>query len=263
MQIHRLGWAGLELEADGETAVVDLFQDGAALAPFVGEPHGPLPGPRRAGRATAALVTHLHADHADPGAIAAALAPGGVVLRPEPAPAGELLENGGLDGAERGFAERGLAMRVVQPWESVERGPFTFTALPAVDGFGDPQVSWAVAAGGRRIFHAGDTIFHGSWWLTAIRHGPFDAVFLPVNGPRVSLPHRQPASACAAAMDPEQAAVAAQLLGARLAVPIHYDTLHSVPTYVQVDDPAGSFLAAAAALGVEARVLETGETLTL
>jgi hypothetical protein len=38
----------------------------------------------RPGRATAALVTHLHLDHADPVAIAAALADGAPVFRPEP-----------------------------------------------------------------------------------------------------------------------------------------------------------------------------------
>ena len=55
------------------------------------------------------------------------------------------------------------------PWETEEIGPFTITAVPAVDGFGDPQVSWVIAAAGRRILHAGDTLFHGSWWLIAGR----------------------------------------------------------------------------------------------
>ena len=43
MRIRRLGWAGLELEADGERAVVDLFEDASPLAQVVGAPHGPLP----------------------------------------------------------------------------------------------------------------------------------------------------------------------------------------------------------------------------
>jgi L-ascorbate metabolism protein UlaG (beta-lactamase superfamily) len=56
-------------------------------------------------------------------------------------------------------------------------------------------------------------------------------------------------------MDPRQAAVAAGLLGARLAVPIHYGPLHEAPNYVQAEDPAGSFESAAAELGVDVRVL--------
>ncbi|HST42839.1 MAG TPA: MBL fold metallo-hydrolase [Conexibacter sp.] len=263
MRIRRLGWAGLEIEAEGESAVIDLFEDAAPLEPFVGAPHGPLPAPATAGAVATALVTHLHADHADPAAIAAALRPDGLLLRPGPAPAGGVLENGALTFAEDGIAQRGIATRTFEPWESLTRGPFTFTAVPAVDGFGDPQLSWVVEAGGVRILHAGDTLFHGSWWLTKLRLGAFDAVFLPVNGARVSLPHRQPPSPFAAAMDPRQAAAAAAILGAALAVPIHYDTLNGPPLYEQVDAPAASFLAAAREAGVTARVLESGETLEL
>lgn len=264
MRIRRLGWAGLELESDGESAVVDLFQDASSLEPFTGAPHGPLPAPASAGHVGTALATHLHADHADPGAIAAALrADDGLLLRPAPAPDGSLMENGGLDAAERGIAEHQLATQVVAPWESVARGPFTFTAVPASDGLGDPQVSWVVEAGGVRILHAGDTVHHGAWWLIAMRLGPFDAVFLPVNGARVSFPHRQPPSPLPASMDPQQAAAAAAVLRARLAVPIHYDTLHRPPVYAQVDEPAAAFLAAAKTAGVLARVLETGEELEL
>ncbi len=263
MRIRRLGWAGLELEADGERAVVDLFRTNAPLEPYTGPVHEPLPPPQHEGAIATALVTHLHADHCDPGAIAAALQPGGLLLRPAPAPEGGILENGALVYAEDGIAAHGLATQVVAPWKSVTRGPFTFTAVPAVDGFGDPQVSWAIEAGGVRILHAGDTLFHGSWWLTKLRLGDFDAVFLPANGARVSLPHRQPPSPFPAAMTPEQAATAAQILGARLAVPIHYDAINAPPLYEQVEQPAERFLAAAREAGVEARLLATGEELEL
>ena len=104
---------------------------------------------------------------------------------------------------------------------SVTAGPFTLTALPAVDGVGDPQVAWLVEAGGVRVLHLGDTMFHGYWWRMALRHGPFDVVLVPVNGAVVGFPHRTPASPLPVALDPEQAALAAELLGARLAIPIH------------------------------------------
>jgi L-ascorbate metabolism protein UlaG (beta-lactamase superfamily) len=64
-------------------------------------------------------------------------------------------------------------------------------------------------------------------------------------------------------MDPRQAAVAARLLGARLAVPIHYGPLHEAPNYVQAEDPGGNFERAADELGVEARVLRPGERLSV
>jgi L-ascorbate metabolism protein UlaG (beta-lactamase superfamily) len=262
MRTRRLGWAGLEVEADGSVAVVDLFEDAGWLAEYVGEPRGPLPPPQAAGAVDVALVTHLHSDHTDPDAIARALAPDGLLLRP-PRAAGEGLETIALEVAERGIEKHGIQAGEVTLWETVRRGPFSLTAVPAVDGLGDPQVSWVIAADGQRILHAGDTLFHGSWWLIAMRHGPFDAVFLPVNGAVVDFPNRQPASPLAADMDPHQAAAAAHLLHPGVAVPIHYDALHQPPTYAQVDDPAGAFVAAAAELGVPARVLEVGEELDL
>jgi L-ascorbate metabolism protein UlaG (beta-lactamase superfamily) len=139
----------------------------------------------------------------------------------------------------------------------------TIAALPAADGFGDPQVSWCVAVDGCRILHAGDTLFHGWWWLAAVRHGPFDVAFLPAGGAVVDLAPRQPPSPLPAGMDPRQAAVAAKLLGARLAVPIHYGPLHKAPNYVQAEDPCGSFESAGAELDVNVRVLRPGERLSV
>ncbi|HMJ33200.1 MAG TPA: MBL fold metallo-hydrolase [Baekduia sp.] len=257
MKITRLGWAGLELEASGATAVIDLLQDAAPMELYMGVPHTPLPGPSRPGAAVLALVTHLHQDHADPAAIAAALAPGGVLLRPAAAE-GEFLEVAATAAAEQGLAELGVAQQVVAPWETAQVGPFRATAIPAVDGFGDPQVSWVVEAAGTRILHAGDTLFHGWWWRARMRLGDVDHAFLPVNGPLVSLPHRQPGSPRPAVMSAAEAAAAAHVLQAGEAIPIHYDAIHNPPIYAQADDPAGTFLREAAALGVPARIVEPG-----
>jgi L-ascorbate metabolism protein UlaG (beta-lactamase superfamily) len=256
MRVRRLGWAGLEIDVDGVTAVFDVLLDCEPLRSFIGDAREPLVAPRSGARV--ALVTHLHSDHTDPAAIAAALGPDGVLLRPEPA-RGDGLEVIGTKKAEDGLAELGIAARVLALWETVTEGPFTISAVPAVDGFGDPQVGWVIAGGGHRIVAYGDTIFHGSWWLAKMRHGPFDAAFLPVNGAVVDLPHRQPPSPLNASMNPEQAAVAADLLEAEIAVPIHYDTLYKPPIYTQVDDPGGAFETASA----RARIMAPGEWLDL
>jgi L-ascorbate metabolism protein UlaG (beta-lactamase superfamily) len=260
MKITRLGWAGLELEASGALAVIDLLQDTSSMRQFMGEPHTPLPGPSRAGSAILALVTHLHQDHTDADAIAAALAPDGVLLRPAPDD-GTFLEAAAQQGAEERLVELGITQQVVAPWESVEVGPFRATAIPAADGFGDPQVSWVVEAGGTRIYHAGDTLFHGWWWRARMRTGDIDYAFLPTNGPLVDLPHRQPASPRPAVMSPAEAAAAASILNARVAIPIHYDSINNPPIYTQTEDPAGAFLREAAALGVTARTAEAGEVI--
>ncbi len=230
------------------------------MAPFIGEPRTELPAAE--GPLAAALVTHLHGDHADGPAIARTLEPDGRVLRPRRAE-GEGLETIATLAAEQALEQLNVVPEEIEPWQSVEIGPFTVTAVPAVDGFGDPQVSWLIDAGGRKVFHGGDTIFHGSWWLIAMRHGPIDVALLPCNGPVCDFPHRQPPSPFAAAMDPGQAVAAAKLLGARVAVPIHYETIHSPPAYAQVDDPAAAFSAAAEETGVEVRVLDPGATLEL
>lgn len=262
MRVRSLGWAGVEVTCGEHSLVIDHFLDNSSMEPFVGEPRGALLRPSRPAQAGAALVTHLHADHADPAALAGALAPGAPVLRPAHAE-GEGLETIALLVAENGFAETGLPMREMAPWEHASIGPFTITALPAVDGFGDPQLSWGIEAGGSTVVHMGDTLFHGYWWLIAMRMGAIDLALLPVNGPIVSLPHRQPPSPFPAALDPEQAAVAAKLMGARAAVPMHYDTLGKVPHYIQREDPVAAFEIAADERGVEVFRLEAGEETVL
>lgn len=259
MNIRRLGWAGVELESEsGERAVIDVWTHPESMRDFVGDALTELPAPAEGARL--ALVTHLHDDHCDPGAIAAALGEGGVLLRPAP-DTGEFLEIAATLPAERRLVELGVRQRFVREWETVTVGAFAVTAVPSVDGFGDPQVGWFVQADGTRVSHHGDTLFHGSWWKIRMRLGAPDVAFLPINGAVVSLPHRQPPSPFNAVLNPAEAAAAAQVLGAGLAVPIHYDAIHHPPVYAQVDDPAGAFLAAAEARGVAARVLAPGESL--
>jgi L-ascorbate metabolism protein UlaG (beta-lactamase superfamily) len=97
----------------------------------------------------------------------------------------------------------------------------------------------------------------------ALRHGPYDAVLLPVNGAVVQFPHRRPASPLPAAMDPEQAALAAELLGARLAIPIHDEGYEIDGVYAPETGAAARFAEAAAARGVAAQTLAPGETIVL
>lgn len=246
MQIRWLGWAGVEVQADGEHIVVDPLHDARAVFAPLGDLAercsppavvAPTPGAR------AAAVTHLHRDHADAAALAAALAPGAPVLEPK-AYGGDGLEQLAIAQADHEMNAAALARNALEPWASTTVGPFTLTALPAVDGTGDPQVSWLIEAGGKRALHLGDTMFHGWWWRIAERFGAPDVVLAPINGARLSFAHRAPASTLPGVMDPAQAALCAELLRAERLVPIHYDGYEIDGVYEPIDDALGRVRAA-------------------
>jgi L-ascorbate metabolism protein UlaG (beta-lactamase superfamily) len=74
MQITWLGWAGVEIAAQGERVVIDPLADPRAVFAWLGEradavllPEVVAPRPG----AIAGLVTHLHRDHADADALTA------------------------------------------------------------------------------------------------------------------------------------------------------------------------------------------------
>jgi L-ascorbate metabolism protein UlaG (beta-lactamase superfamily) len=252
----------VEVEHEGSRLVIDAIGDPRALYAVLGDAAAGVTLPELAEPtppAVAGLVTHLHRDHADAGALARVLEDGAPLLLPVAEPGGKL-DDVALRQAAGELEAEGVELREVAVWESVEVGPFTVTALPAADGMGDPQVSWAVAADGRRVVHCGDTLFHGWWWRAALRAGPFDAAFVPINGAAVDFPWRQPASPLPAAMTPEEAVVAARALSARVAVPMHFGAFDLEPYYRSIPDALDRFLAAAGEL---AQPIEVGEALEL
>jgi L-ascorbate metabolism protein UlaG (beta-lactamase superfamily) len=86
------------------------------------------------------------------------------------------------------------------------------------------------------VLHLGDTMFHGWWWRIAERFGPPDAVCAPINGARLRFAHRLPPSTLPAVMDPEQAALCAELLRAERLLAIHYDGYAVAGVYEPVAD---------------------------
>jgi len=246
MRIRWLGWAGVEIEAQGERVVVDPLRDPAAVFAWLGERARAIPLPEVVPAqpgAIAGLLTHLHRDHADAAALGAALGAGASVYEPVDY-GGEGRERLAVIQADHELAAAGLARQAVAIWTSTRAGAFTLTALPAVDGTGDPQVSWLLEADGKRALHLGDTMWHGWWWRIGERYGPPDVVLAPINGPRLKFPHRQPASSLPGAMEPEQAALAAELLQADRLVPIHYAGYEAPGVYEPVADPLERLAAA-------------------
>lgn len=267
MRVRWLGWAGLEVTTDdGEVVVVDPLQDATAVFAPLGlsadEIRAPAVIPPIArGEAVAGLVTHLHRDHADAAALTGALAAGSPILGP-PAPTGDDGENLALAQALHELSAAGLELQPTEPWSAHTGGSFTLTAMPAVDGTGDPQVSWLIEADGQRVLHLGDTMLHGHWWRMARRHGPFDLVAVPINGARLNFPHRQPPTKLPGVLDPEQAAAATTALHAAAALPIHFGGYELPGVYEPVPNAADRFTAAVPA-AVTVHQLGVGEELEI
>ena len=238
LRIQRLAWAGIRLQLPQSTLFIDPLVDPDAWGSALKDPL--IPVGDAVGDAYV-VITHAHPDHFDAKAAAQALAKGGVLVHPAgttplPVPAGARVRPSAL-------------------WEPQLLGDFTATPVPASDGYGDTQVSWVVSAGGRRIFHGGDTLWHGNWWRIGRQFGPFDAAFLPINGARFGW--RKPVSDLPGVLTPEQAVAAANILGARRLIPIHYG-ISGMADYVEVDDAIGRLRQAARDKPVRIQTLAPG-----
>ncbi len=245
MKVQRLSWAGVKLETPGTTALIDPLVDVSRLERLgLGHPLTDVIAVADQAAVSAVFVTHLHPDHYDPTALEACLAPDGRVFCMS-----EIADKIRADG---------LPAQPVGLYETVETGELKATPVPAVDGLGDPQVSWVVESESARVIHCGDTLWHGYWWWIAKKCGPFDVAFLPINGPVVRF-EGLPPSGIPAALTPEQAASAAALLGAQLTCPIHYRMFNNPPTYSEYPNALGEFISAARERKLRLLVAEPGE----
>ena len=240
LKITFVGHATVLIEHGGQRLLTD-----PVLRSRVGylRRHGPRP-PVPSG-IDAVLLSHLHYDHLD---VPSLRKLGGSV---------RLL---GPRGCRRFLVRAGFsALEELSPGEAIDLGALTVLATTAVH---DPrrrplgpraQALGYVIKGERSVYFAGDTdLFEGMADL-----GPVDLALLPVAGwgPKLGPGH----------LDPERAARAAALLRARLAVPIHWGTLHSLRLGPWFSDPPHRFAAQVARLApdVEVRVISPGESLEL
>ena len=239
LRAQRLAWAGVRLQLDKDSLFIDPLLDPDVWGPALRDPMVPVDVKEGA---RFVLITHRHSDHFDPLAVRRIVGDAGtVVCTPDNAAA---------------VAAAGFRVRIASLYEPVLLNDFTATAVPASDGYGDPQVSWIVTAGGRRIIHCGDTLWHGAWWHIGRQFGPFDAAFLPINGARFGW--RKPVSDIPAVLTPEQAVAAAQVLGARLIVPIHYG-VRGAEGYTEVPQPEIDLLDAARRRRQDVEIVRPGD----
>ena len=195
----------------------------------------------------AVLISHLHHDHLDIGSLRLL---GGHPRVIAPRGAGSVLRRSGLDVEE---LEEGEHAEVADTGVRAVRAVHDSGRWPVAGATAEPL--GFVAGSSPSVYFAGDTDLFPE--MEAI--GPVDIALLPVAGwgPRLGPGH----------MDAVRAAQAAALIRPRIAIPIHWGTIH--PTWAKpgawFSEPAARFEAqvAAVASGVEVRVLAPGESTSL
>jgi L-ascorbate metabolism protein UlaG (beta-lactamase superfamily) len=194
--------------------------------------------PERLGFVDVVTASHAHTDHLDPDTLRALDAD---LVAPK---------------AHRDLATQraGRAPIGIDDGETVELAGFSITAVPAAheaierdDAGRMLHLGYIVRCGPFTLYHAGDTILYERM---AERIGAVDVALLPING---SAPERR----VAGNLNGEEAAALAHEIGARLAVPMHFEMFEFNT------EPPDAFVGACERLGQPCRVLRAGERLTL
>jgi L-ascorbate metabolism protein UlaG (beta-lactamase superfamily) len=241
-----LGQSGFLVAYEGRHLLLDPYLSDSLTRKYAGtdKPHVRMTErviePERLGFVDVVTASHAHTDHLDPETLRAL--PDAELVAPE---------------AHRELAtERaGRAPTGIDDGETVEAAGFSITAVPAaheaieLDASGRMlHLGYVVRCGPFSLYHAGDTLPYDG--MADRIGGGIDVALLPING-------RAPERRVAGNLDGEEAAALAHELGARLAVPMHYEMFEFNT------EPPDAFVAACERLGQPYRVLRTGERLTL
>jgi L-ascorbate metabolism protein UlaG (beta-lactamase superfamily) len=249
-----LGQSGFLLHAAGRTVLMDPYLSDSLTLKYAStdKPHVRMTervvDPARLTEIDVVTVSHAHTDHCD-----------GDTLRP-------LLDANPRARVVAGRANRALvceriggqAERVVfvDAGEAVDVAGVRVEAVPAahdtveLDEQGCHRfLGFVVAIEGLVVYHSGDTRRHDAL-VTALSGRTLDVALVPINGSR---PERR----VAGNMNGEEAAQLARDVGARLAVPHHFDM------FTFNTEPPDLFEATCARLGQPYRTLRQGEALDL
>jgi len=196
--------------------------------------------PERLPEAAAVLITHKHAGHFDPDALAeiAKKTPRAIA----PPPVADALR-------ALGFAE----VTPLDWWDRTTVGTATVTAVPAEHSA--RENGYVIVTDHVRTYVGGDTRWFDGLVDIATAFPDLDVAFLPIGGERLMGFRRT--------MNPEEAAKAAALLKPRRVIPISYGAAGGFPFVWYADDPTKRFREAMSAEGLGSErivVLEPGES---
>ena len=185
----------------GRTVLID---------PWFGNPRSPKAADA-VERCVLLLVTHGHGDHlGDAVALASRLHPAWPCIHELSLWLARQLPGGGdaVTGMNKGGTVEAAGLKVTMVHAEHSAGDWNAEGgVPLY--LGEPVGFIIELEDGRRVYHAGDTDVFGDMRLIAELHHP-DVALLPIGGHYT--------------MDPRGAALAAELLGVSVVVPIHYGT---------------------------------------
>jgi L-ascorbate metabolism protein UlaG (beta-lactamase superfamily) len=225
MKIRFLGHSATEVQGAKVNLLIDPFITGNAVCPVKAEELSP----------QVIILTHGHGDHVGD-TIAIAERTGALVVCGYDT--GLALEAKGLK-----VHTMGLGGKWQFDWGMLRM-------VPAFHGSGMAAchpAGWVIHLDGKRFYHAGDTCLYSDMKLLngVIEEPGIDVAMLPI-GDRYT-------------MGPEEAAIAAQWIGAQRVIPIHYGSFPGVLT-----GTAEAFQSKVAALGgPQVVVLKPGETYSI
>lgn len=252
-----LGQSGYLIQRAGRQVLLDPYLSDSLTRKYAGtdKPHDRIServvAPERLDFVDVVTSSHNHTDHLDPDTLRP-LASVNVGLRLICARANrdEALRRSGLDAAQV------IGLDPDQPPRAVAVGDFEFHAVPAAhetlerDDTGLYRfVGFVLKAGPFGLYHAGDTVLYEGM-IERLRPFSIQVALLPING-------RAPERRVAGNLWGREAAALARQIGARLAVPCHYD-LFAFNTASPEE-----FAAECQRLGQPFRVLKLGERLSL
>jgi L-ascorbate metabolism protein UlaG (beta-lactamase superfamily) len=249
-----LGQSGFLLAWRGRHALLDPYLSDSLTRKYAGtdKPHERMTArvvdPARLDFVDVVSASHAHTDHLDPDTLRAL--PDVEIVAPEAHR--DLV-------AERAGVQRDRPLGL-DDGETTGAGGFSFTAVPAAheaierDGHGRLlHLGYVVRCGPFALYHAGDTVPHeriAPSVRAAAGPGGIDVALLPING-------RAPERRVSGNLDGAEAAALAHAIGARLAIPMHYEM------FAFNTEPPDAFAAACSRLGQPHRALRAGERLTL
>lgn len=231
----------------GQGSFIFKGSDGTVLAvdPYLSDVAGKRPHPRTSPRtfptliapdelgplATHVLCTHEHVDHVDPEAIGPIAAAN---------PRLRLIGPRGVRAAYIEFGVPGNQVDALDVGESVRLGPWTITAVFADHPRTDGALGFVLDTGTDRVYHSGDTEKHPR--LAEVAPFAPSLATIVINGRGGNMNH-------------EQAAETVAMIGAKVAIPTHYDLFATNQANPQ------DFVAALAreAPGAKAVVLQRGQ----